>query len=174
MADLLDKAILIGMGLERKAREVLDELEKSGKANKETSDEAGLPLKEKVENKVVDVFAYNGNIKDYYPKPPFAFAGMNPSQLSGLAIGENILSITPNPKIAVVRFNNTYGEEGVKYGLEQGGGQLVANISFDPMASDLTPQAVAAAAAKPDWVGGSRTRNGPVLAYQGPAAGRRL
>ena len=54
MADLLDKAILIGMGLERKAREVLDELEKSGKANKETSDEAGLPLKEKVENKVVD------------------------------------------------------------------------------------------------------------------------
>jgi len=54
MADLLDKAILIGMGLERKAREVLDELEKSGKTNKETTGEAGLPLKEKVENKVVD------------------------------------------------------------------------------------------------------------------------
>lgn len=54
MADLLDKAILIGMGLERKAREVLDELEKSGKANKEASGDAGLPLKEKVENRMVD------------------------------------------------------------------------------------------------------------------------
>lgn len=54
MADLFDKAILIGMGLERKAREVLEELEKSGKASKEASGDAGLPLKEKVENRMVD------------------------------------------------------------------------------------------------------------------------
>ncbi|MBZ0220508.1 MAG: accessory factor UbiK family protein [Candidatus Methylomirabilis sp.] len=54
MADLLDKAILIGMGLERKAREVLEELEKSGKGSKEATGEAGLPPREAVENRVVD------------------------------------------------------------------------------------------------------------------------
>lgn len=54
MTDLLDKAILIGMGLERKAREVLEELEKSGKGSKEASGEAGLPPRETVENRVVD------------------------------------------------------------------------------------------------------------------------
>lgn len=53
MADLLDKAILIGMGLERKAREVLEELEKSGKGSKDASGE-GLPPREAVENRVVD------------------------------------------------------------------------------------------------------------------------
>ncbi|HBG46932.1 MAG TPA: hypothetical protein DDW94_08080 [Deltaproteobacteria bacterium] len=54
MADLLDKALLIGLGLEKKAKEVLEELERSGKGSKEGTGEAGLPTREKIENKVVD------------------------------------------------------------------------------------------------------------------------
>jgi BMFP domain-containing protein YqiC len=42
------------MGLERKAREALEELEKSGKGSKDASGEAGLPPRETVENRVVD------------------------------------------------------------------------------------------------------------------------
>ena len=34
MSDLLDKAILIGMGLEKKAKEVLDELENAGSTSR--------------------------------------------------------------------------------------------------------------------------------------------
>lgn len=65
MADILDKAILIGMGLEKKAREMLDELQKAGK---QTTDERagakpevpgepsseGLPPRQAVENKLVE------------------------------------------------------------------------------------------------------------------------
>lgn len=56
MADLLDKAILIGMGLEKKAKEVLAELEQAGKAEKPQAEgaEAGLPPKQMAENKVVE------------------------------------------------------------------------------------------------------------------------
>lgn len=54
MADLLDKAILIGMGLEKKAREALEELERAGKSDKGASGEAGLPPRESVENRMVD------------------------------------------------------------------------------------------------------------------------
>ncbi len=34
MADIIDKAIEVGLGLEKKAKEVLDELQKSGEAAK--------------------------------------------------------------------------------------------------------------------------------------------
>lgn len=53
MSDLLDKAILIGMGLEKKAKEVLDELENAGKTSKGAPSE-GLPPRQAAENKVVD------------------------------------------------------------------------------------------------------------------------
>lgn len=53
MADLLDKAILIGLGLEKKAKEVLGELEKNGTGPKE-ADGAALGPRESFENKVVD------------------------------------------------------------------------------------------------------------------------
>ncbi len=53
MADLLDKAILIGIGLEKKAKEVLDELQQAGKSS-EAASEGGLPPKEAAENKVVE------------------------------------------------------------------------------------------------------------------------
>ena len=53
MADIFDKAILVGMGLEKKAKEVLEELQKSGKT--ETEAEGGeVPPKQAVENKVVE------------------------------------------------------------------------------------------------------------------------
>jgi len=40
-----------------------------------------------IENKVLDIFAWSGEIKDYYPKPPFAFSGVGGVyQLSGLAM----------------------------------------------------------------------------------------
>jgi len=60
MADLIDKAILIGIGLEKKAKETLEELQKAGKSAKET--EAGaqgapaeeLTPKQLIENKVVE------------------------------------------------------------------------------------------------------------------------
>lgn len=61
MADLIDKAILIGIGLEKKAKEALEELQKAGKSAKE-ADEAGagekasgeLTPKQLIENKVVE------------------------------------------------------------------------------------------------------------------------
>lgn len=65
MADILDKAILIGMGLEKKAREMLDELQKAGKQTSEERSGAkpeaagapsgeSLPPRQAVENKLVE------------------------------------------------------------------------------------------------------------------------
>lgn len=54
MSDLFDKAILIGMGLEKKAKEVLGELENAGKTSKEAAGSEGLPPRQAAENKVVD------------------------------------------------------------------------------------------------------------------------
>lgn len=57
MADLLDKAILIGIGLEKKAKEVLGDLQQAGKEAKASAAGAGaepLTSKETVENKVVE------------------------------------------------------------------------------------------------------------------------
>ncbi|MEK6759903.1 MAG: accessory factor UbiK family protein [Deltaproteobacteria bacterium] len=57
MADLLDKAILIGIGLEKKAKEVLGDLQQAGKEAKASAAGSGaepLTSKEMVENKVVE------------------------------------------------------------------------------------------------------------------------
>ncbi|HLC19273.1 MAG TPA: accessory factor UbiK family protein [Thermodesulfobacteriota bacterium] len=60
MADILDKAILIGMGLEKKVKELLDELQEKGTeerkagAPKEGEAPEELTPKQAVENKVVD------------------------------------------------------------------------------------------------------------------------
>lgn len=63
MSDLLDKAIMVGLGLEKKAKEALEELQKSGESEaKESSGaaekgkEAAEPLtpRQVVENKVVE------------------------------------------------------------------------------------------------------------------------
>lgn len=57
MADLLDKAILIGIGLEKKAKEVLGDLQQAGKEAKASAAAPGaepLTSKETVENKVVE------------------------------------------------------------------------------------------------------------------------
>jgi len=54
MADLLDKAILIGMGLEKKAKEALCELESAGKSAKGAPSSEGLPPRQAAENRVVD------------------------------------------------------------------------------------------------------------------------
>ncbi|GMR05422.1 MAG: hypothetical protein BMS9Abin24_242 [Thermodesulfobacteriota bacterium] len=61
MSDLFDKALLIGMGLEKKAKEALEELQKEGKEEAaatggETAEAEGegMAPKQVVENKVVD------------------------------------------------------------------------------------------------------------------------
>lgn len=54
MSDLLDKAILIGMGLEKKAKEVLGDLESAGKTSKAEPSSEGLPPRQAAENRVVD------------------------------------------------------------------------------------------------------------------------
>lgn len=59
MSDLLDKAVLIGMGLEKRAKEALEELERSGKAATEKRAAAdgvapALSSKQVIENKVVE------------------------------------------------------------------------------------------------------------------------
>ncbi len=60
MADLIDKAILIGIGLEKKAKEALEELQKAGKSAKDAGAGAGekaegeLTPKQLIENKVVE------------------------------------------------------------------------------------------------------------------------
>lgn len=57
MADILDKAVRIGLGLEKKAKEALQELEAAGKAATDERTAAGgqgLTGKQIVENKVVE------------------------------------------------------------------------------------------------------------------------
>ncbi len=66
MTDIIDKAIEVGMGLEKKAKEVLDELQKSGEAAKKekaaespkgpkaTGAPGDLSTAQVVENKVVE------------------------------------------------------------------------------------------------------------------------
>lgn len=63
MADIIDKVIEVGMGLEKKAKEVLDELQKSGEAAKKkkaaegteaTGAPGGLSGAQVVENRVVE------------------------------------------------------------------------------------------------------------------------
>ena len=61
MSDLFDKALLIGMGLEKKAKEALEELQKEGKQEAVATggDDAGTKgegtsPKQAVENKVVE------------------------------------------------------------------------------------------------------------------------
>ena len=52
MSDLLDKAILVGLGLEKKAKEVLEELEKSAAAG--AAGDAGLSAKQRLENRFTE------------------------------------------------------------------------------------------------------------------------
>jgi len=60
MSDLIDKALLIGMGIEKKARETLEDLTKAGheesrsRTGAEGEGEGELPPKQAVENMVVD------------------------------------------------------------------------------------------------------------------------
>lgn len=61
MSDLLDKAVIIGLGLEKKAKEALNELERVGKAATEAkgaqpggTGAPDLTPKQAVENKVVE------------------------------------------------------------------------------------------------------------------------
>ncbi len=59
MSDMLDKVMLIGMGLDKKIKEVLDDLAKSGESEgcddgSEGDDKAGLTPRQNVENKIVD------------------------------------------------------------------------------------------------------------------------
>jgi len=108
------------------------------------------------EKNVISWGPMSGDAKCFYPARPTQFSLWNgPDEQLGLGIAESILSETPDAKVANVYMTALAGSdvnEGLKWGLEKGGGQLVAAISFDPMATDLTPQAVQAAAAKPDWV----------------------
>ncbi len=53
MTDILDKAILIGIGLEKRVKDALNELASEGKEAK-SPEEAGLPPKETIENKLVE------------------------------------------------------------------------------------------------------------------------
>ncbi len=64
MADIFDKALLVGMGIEKKAREVLEELQSAGRAETEAkaaggeggegAEGEGIPPKHAAENKVVE------------------------------------------------------------------------------------------------------------------------
>lgn len=61
MSDLFDKALLVGMGLEKKAKEVIEELQKEGKdeaastgGGESGAESEGPSAKQAVENKVVE------------------------------------------------------------------------------------------------------------------------
>lgn len=47
MTDLLDKTILVGMGIEKRIKKVLDELAEEGKTS-------GLPPRQEIENRIVE------------------------------------------------------------------------------------------------------------------------
>ncbi|MBI3397932.1 MAG: accessory factor UbiK family protein [Deltaproteobacteria bacterium] len=53
MTDILDKAILIGIGLEKRAKDILNELASEGKEAK-GAQEPGFPPKQELENKLVE------------------------------------------------------------------------------------------------------------------------
>lgn len=53
MTDILDKAILIGLGLEKRAKDIFNELASEGKGAK-PPEAAGLPPKQDLENKLVE------------------------------------------------------------------------------------------------------------------------
>ena len=53
MTDILDKAILIGLGLEQRVKDALNELVSEGKEAK-TGEGGELPPKQELENKLVD------------------------------------------------------------------------------------------------------------------------
>jgi len=53
MTDILDKAILIGLGLEKRVKDALNELVSEGKEAK-TGEGGELPPKQELENKLVD------------------------------------------------------------------------------------------------------------------------
>lgn len=53
MTDILDKAILIGLGLEKRIKDALNELASEGKESKPPEGE-GLPPKQDLENKLVE------------------------------------------------------------------------------------------------------------------------
>lgn len=53
MTDILDKAILIGLGLGKRARDILNELASEGKEAK-TGEGGELPPKQELENKLVE------------------------------------------------------------------------------------------------------------------------
>ena len=53
MTDILDKAILIGIGLEKRAKDILNELASEGKEAK-TGEGGELPPKQELENKLVE------------------------------------------------------------------------------------------------------------------------
>ncbi|MBI5047803.1 MAG: accessory factor UbiK family protein [Deltaproteobacteria bacterium] len=53
MTDILDKAILIGLGLEKRVKDALNELASEGKEAK-TGEGGELPPKQELENKLVD------------------------------------------------------------------------------------------------------------------------
>lgn len=53
MTNMLDKAILIGLGLEKKVKDTLNELASDGK-EAQGAQEPGLPPKQELENKLVE------------------------------------------------------------------------------------------------------------------------
>ncbi|MBI5599264.1 MAG: accessory factor UbiK family protein [Deltaproteobacteria bacterium] len=54
MENFVDRAINIGMGLEKKFREVLEELEGRGKGTEAKAGEEKLPPKQRLENRLVE------------------------------------------------------------------------------------------------------------------------
>ena len=58
MVDFIDRAILIGLGLEEKLKELVGELERKGKRSRKKEEEAGteeeLSAKERLENVIVE------------------------------------------------------------------------------------------------------------------------
>lgn len=54
MADIVDRAILVGIGVEKKLKELLCELEGLGKGEGTDENEQGLPPRKKAENRIVD------------------------------------------------------------------------------------------------------------------------
>ena len=54
MADIVDRAILVGIGVEKKLKELLGELEGLGKDESTAEGEEGLPPRKAAENRIVD------------------------------------------------------------------------------------------------------------------------
>lgn len=121
-----------------------------------------------VKNKVPDLFQASSAAWIAEPTEKTRFSGIATGEQTGLAIADYLAAKDPRAKIAVIFQNDEYGKAilpPLRRGVQRSGGQVVAEISFEIVQPDLTPQVQQAVNARPDYI---------VIEAQGPQAAQMM